>query len=79
MTRRGERGGLGARSDVGAAEQVASLSLVLTPRVKRILNVVVALFYVVSIIASCIGEGWVYYILGSAVEVALLVAIVRAA
>jgi hypothetical protein len=42
------------------------------------LNVVVTLFYVVRIIASCIGEGWVYFILGSAVEVALLVAIVRA-
>jgi hypothetical protein len=55
------------------------LSLVLRPRVNRILNIVVALFYAVSIIASCIGEGWVYYLLGSAVEVVLLVAIVRTA
>ena len=52
------------------------LSLVLRPRVNRIVNIVVALVYAVSIIASCIGEAWVYYLLGSAVEVALLAAIV---
>jgi hypothetical protein len=55
------------------------LALVLRPRVNRIVNIVVALFYAVSIIALCIGEGWVYYLLGSAVEVVLLVAIVRTA
>jgi len=52
------------------------LSLVLRPRVNRIVNIVVALFYAVSIIASCIGEEWVYYLLGSVLEVALLAAIV---
>jgi hypothetical protein len=55
------------------------LSLVLRARVNRIVNTVVALVYAVSIIASCIGETWVYYLLGSAVEVVLLVAIVRTA
>ena len=35
--------------------------------------------HAVSIIASCIGEEWVYYLLGSAFEVVLLVAIVRTA
>jgi hypothetical protein len=55
------------------------LSLVLRPRVNRILNIVVAVFYGASIIASCIGEAWAYYLLGSAVEVVLLVAIVRTA
>jgi hypothetical protein len=55
------------------------LSLVLRPRVNRIANIVVALVYAVSIIASCIGEEWVYYLLASAVEVVLLVAIVRTA
>ena len=55
------------------------LSLVLRPRVNRIVNIVVALVYAVSIIASCIGEAWGYYLLGSAVEVVLLVAIVRTA
>jgi hypothetical protein len=55
------------------------LSLVLRPRVNRIVTIVVALVYAVSIIASCIGETWGYYLLGSAVEVVLLVAIVRTA
>jgi Family of unknown function (DUF6326) len=55
------------------------LSLVLRPRVNRIVNIVVALVYAVSIIALCIGETWGYYLLGSAVEVVLLVAIVRTA
>jgi hypothetical protein len=54
------------------------LSLVLRPRVNQIVNIVVALFYAVSIIGGAIGE-WNYYILGSAVEVVLLVAIVRTA
>ena len=58
---------------------MAFLSLALRPRVNRIVNIVVALGYAVSIIASCIGEEWVYYLLGSAVEVVLLVAIVRTA
>ena len=58
---------------------MALLSLVLRPRVNRMVNIVVALVYAVSIIASCIGEGWVYYLLGSGVEVVLLVAIVRTA
>ena len=52
------------------------LSLVLRPRVNRIVNIVVALFYAVSIIASCIGEEWVYYLLGSVLEVGMLAAIV---
>jgi hypothetical protein len=55
------------------------LSLILRPRVNRRLNVAIALVYAVSIVASCIGEGWAYYLLGSAVEVVLLAAIVRTA
>jgi Family of unknown function (DUF6326) len=51
------------------------LALVLRPRVNRIVNIGAALVYAASIIASCIGEGWVYDLLGSAVEVALLAAI----
>jgi len=35
--------------------------------------------YAVSVIASCIGEAWAYYLPRSAVEVVLLVAIVRTA
>ncbi len=53
------------------------LSLVLRPRANRITNIVVSLLYMISIIASAISEEWVYYILGSAVEVVLLAAIAR--
>jgi len=55
------------------------LALVLRPRVNRIANIVVALVYAISILALCVGETWGYYLLGSAVEVVLLVAIVRTA
>jgi hypothetical protein len=55
------------------------LSLVLRPQVNRITNVVVSLVYLVSIIVSCIGETWVYYIVGSVIEALLLVAIARTA
>ena len=48
------------------------LSLMLRPRLNRMLNLVVSLVYAVTIIASCIGETWVYYLLGSLIEVALL-------
>ncbi len=55
------------------------LSLVLRPRANRITNIAVSLLYAVSIVASCIGETWLYYFVGSAVEVVLLLAIARTA
>ena len=55
------------------------LSLVLTPRVNRMTNIVVSLVYLLTIIVSCIGEIWAYYIVGSAVEVILLGVIARTA
>lgn len=55
------------------------LSLVLRPRVNRIVNLVVSLLYAITVIGSCIGETWAYYIVGSAVEVMLLAAIARTA
>jgi hypothetical protein len=55
------------------------LSLLLKPRANRIVNVVVSLFYLISILALCIGEKWVYYIIGSLVEAILLGAIARTA
>lgn len=54
-------------------------SLLLRPRLNRALNIVVSAVYAVSIAVSCIGESWIYYLLGSAVEVVLLVAIARMA
>jgi hypothetical protein len=49
--------------------------LVLRPRVARIATIALGILYAVTIIAGAIGE-WNYYILGSAVEVALLAAVV---
>jgi hypothetical protein len=51
------------------------LSLLLKPRANRVTNIVVSLVYIVSVAVSCIGETWVYYLLGSLVEVLLLAAI----
>ena len=51
------------------------LSLLLGPRVNRITNIVVSVLYLVTVVVSCIGEEWVYYLLGSLVEAILLAAI----
>jgi Family of unknown function (DUF6326) len=50
-------------------------ALVLRPRINRPANIALSVIYALTIIAGAIGE-WGYYILGSAVEVALLAAIV---
>ena len=50
-------------------------ALILRPRVNRIVNIALSSVYALTIIAGAIGE-WHYYILGSAIEVALLAAIV---
>ena len=55
------------------------LSLLLKPQVNRIVNIVVSLLYMITIIVLAIGETWTYYVLGSAIEVILLVAIARTA
>lgn len=54
-------------------------SLLLKPRINRLLNIVVSAIYAITIIAAAIGESWVYYIVGSVVEVLILAAIVRIA
>ena len=50
-------------------------ALILCPRVNRIANIALSVLYALTIIAGAIDE-WNYYVLGSAVEVALLAAIV---
>ena len=49
-------------------------ALVLRPRINRVANIGLSLVYAITIVAGAIGE-WTYYVLGSAVEVALLAAI----
>lgn len=53
-------------------------SLVLRPRVNRFVNIAVSIVLALTIIAGAIG-GWNYYLLGSAIEVALLATIVYCA
>ena len=48
------------------------LSLALKPRMNRSTNIAVAIFYIVTVLGSCIGETWAFYILGSIVETLLL-------
>ena len=49
--------------------------LILRPRVTRIANIALGVLYALTIVAGAIGE-WNYYIFGSAIEVALLAAVV---
>jgi hypothetical protein len=49
-------------------------ALVLRPQVNRVANIAMSIIYAVTIIGGAIGE-WSYYVLGSAIEVALLAAI----
>jgi hypothetical protein len=55
------------------------LSLVLAPRANRITNIAVSLLYTATVLGSCIGETWVYYLIGSGVEALLLLVIARTA
>jgi len=54
------------------------VSLVAPARMNRTTNIVVSLIYAASVVVSAVGETWIYYILGSVVEVMLLLAIARA-
>jgi hypothetical protein len=55
------------------------LSLLLKPQVNRVTNILVSLIYLSTVIASCLGEEWAYYIVGSVIEGIVLVAIARSA
>ena len=52
------------------------LSLVLKPKVNRWTNIIVGILYIASILGSCIGETWAFYIFGSIVESLLLFLII---
>lgn len=55
------------------------VSLLAPPKLNRRTNLVVATVYISTIVASIVGESWVYFVLGSVVEILLLLAIVRTA
>ena len=52
------------------------LSLVMRRRVNRVVNMVAAAIYAITIAGSAVGE-WNYFILGSMVEVVLLTLVIR--
>jgi hypothetical protein len=62
---------------IAIASVMIFLSLVLRPTVARWTNVVLAILYVVSIVASAIGETEAYYLFLSVAEIAMLLLIVR--
>jgi len=55
------------------------VSLLAPARINRTTNIVVSLVYAVSAAVTIVGETWIYYILGTVVEVVLLLAIARVA
>jgi hypothetical protein len=62
---------------IAIASAMVFLSLVLRPTVARASNLVLAAVYVVSIVASAIGETSGYYLFLSAGEIALLLVVIR--
>ena len=55
------------------------VSLLAKPALNRKLNIVVSILYAIVIAGLCIGESWIYYLIGSLFEVILLLAIARVA
>ena len=66
---------LGVTAYVVLPALMVFLTLVLPARGARLANLVLALVYVVTIAGTTVGEGNYYYLLGSALEVALLAGI----
>jgi hypothetical protein len=64
---------------IAPASLMVYLSLSLRPPANRKANMIVALVYLVTILLSCIGESWLYYLFGSSIEVVLLLMIARLA
>jgi hypothetical protein len=58
---------------------MVAVSLVAPARLNRVANIVVSLLYAASVVATMIGETWAYYLIGSCVEVVLLLVIARVA
>ena len=67
---------LGTTAYVVIPSLMVFFTAILRPRVNRITNIALSTVYALTIIAGALDE-WNYYILGSAIEVALLAAIVN--
>jgi len=66
---------LGTTAYVVIPSLMVFCALILRPGVNRIANIVFGVLYALTIIAAAIGE-WNYFVLGSAIEVAQLTAVV---
>ena len=62
---------------IAIASVMIFLSLVLRPTANRRVNIGLPIVYVASIVISCIGETWAYFLLLSAAECALLLLVIR--
>ena len=58
---------------------MVAASLLLPRHATRSANLVVPVVYILTIVGSMVGESWIYYLLGSVVEIVLLLAIIRTA
>jgi hypothetical protein len=58
---------------------MVAATLIAPYRLNRGANLVVASLYALTVIGAMVGETWVYYLLGSAVELVLLVLVVVSA
>ena len=67
---------LGITAYVVIPSLMVFLVLILRPQVSRIANIALSIVYALIIIATTIGQSGYYYVLGSAIEVAFLAAIV---
>lgn len=65
---------LGVVAYIALPSLMVFLSLVLPVKVTRITNLVLAVTYALTVVGGAVGE-WNYYILGSAIEAALLATI----
>jgi len=61
------------------ASLMVYFSLTLAPAANRRAQIIVSGIYVVTILLACIGESWIYFLLGSATEVVLFAMIIRLA
>jgi hypothetical protein len=66
---------LGTTIYVAIPSLMVFCAVILRPRVNRIANIALSVIYALTIIAGAFDE-WSYYVVGSAIEVALLAAIV---
>lgn len=61
------------------ASLMVYFSLTLAPKANRRANITVAGLYIVTVALSLVGEEWLYYMIGSAIEIVLLAVIIRLA